>query len=48
MHDRDELHLELDLHIIGDMFDCGGDRIPGHERGVDDYAETFDLEVSLV
>ena len=33
---------------MGDVFDCRGDGIPGCGRGVDDYAETFDLEVSLV
>ena len=43
MHDRDELCSELSLHIMGDMFNGGGNGVPGCEWGVYDDAETFDL-----
>ena len=48
MHDRDKLHLELGLHITGNMFDGGSDGVPGGEWRVCDYAKVFDLEVGLV
>ena len=48
MHDRDELCLESGLYITGNVFDRGGDGIPGCKGRVDDYTKAFDLEVSLV
>ena len=48
MHDGNELRSEPGLHITGDVFDCGGDRVVGHERGIHDHAKTFHLEVGLV
>ena len=48
MHDRDEFHSEPGLYITGDVFDSGGNGIPGHEGRVDDYAKVFDLEINLV
>ena len=48
MHDRDELHLEPGLHITGDIFNGGGDGVPGCEWGVYDDAKVFYLEIGLV
>ena len=48
MHDRDELCLELGLHVMGDILDGWGDRAPGRERGVHDNAEAFYLEIGLI
>ena len=48
MYDGDEFCLEPCLHITGDVFDHGGNGIPGHERGVDNYTKVLNLEVSLV
>ena len=33
---------------MGDVFDSGGDGIPGSERGVSNNTEAFHLEVSFV
>ena len=48
MYDRDELCLELDLHVMGDMLDGRGDRVPDHEGGVHNNAKAFYLEIGLV
>ena len=48
MHDGNELRLELGLHIMGDVFNCGGNGVMGCERGIHDYAKTFHLEIGLV
>ena len=48
MHDRDKLHLELGLHITGNVLNGGGDGVPGCERGVHDNTKPFYLEISLV
>ena len=48
MHDRDELHLELSLHVAGDMLDGWGDGVPGCEGGVYNDTEAFYLEVGFV
>ena len=48
MHDRDELHLELSLHIMGNMFDGGGDGVMGSEWQVYNNAKAFYLEVSFI
>ena len=48
MHDRDKLCLELGLHIMGDVFDCGGDGVMGGKQGIYDDTKVFYLEVSLV
>ena len=48
MHDGDELHSELGLYIMGDVFDGGCDGVTGCERGVYDNTEAFNLKVSLV
>ena len=48
MHDRDELHSELGLHITGDMFDSRSDGIPGGEWRVHDDTKALHLEISLV
>ena len=48
MYDRDELHLELGLHVVSNVFDGGGNRVMGCERGVHNYAEVLDLQVGLV
>ena len=45
MHDRDELHLESGLHIMSNMFDCGGDEVVGGKQGVYDDSKVFNLEV---
>ena len=33
---------------MGDVFDCGGNGVVGHERGVHNHAETFHLEVGFI
>ena len=48
MHDRNELCLELGLHIMGNMLDSGGDGVVSHEGGVHNHAEAFYLQVGLV
>ena len=48
MHNRDELHSEPGLHITGDVFDDGGNRVSGGEQRVYNNAKVFNLEVSLV
>ena len=48
MHDRDELHLEPGLYIMGDVLNGGGDGVLGCERGVHDDAKVFYLEISLI
>ena len=48
MHDRDKLRSELGLHIMGDVFDSGGDGVLSCERRVYDDAKAFHLQISLV
>ena len=36
------------LHIISNVFDSGCNGVVGHERGVYDDVEVFNLEVSLI
>ena len=36
------------MHITGDMFDCGGNGVPGCEWEVHDNVKAFNLEISLV
>ena len=48
MHDRNELRSEPGLHIMGDVFNGGGDGVLSRERGVYNDAKTFNLEVSFV
>ena len=48
MHDGDEFHLELGLHITGDVFNSGSDGVLGCERGVHSDTKMFYLEISLV
>ena len=48
MHDRNKLHLELGLHIMGNMFDSGGDRVVDGKQRVYDDVKAFYLEICLV
>ena len=48
MHDGDELCSEPGLHVMGDVFNSGGDGILGSEGRVHDYAEAFHLQIGLV
>ena len=48
MHDGDELCLELDLHIMGNVFDSGCNGVPDVEWGIYDDVKVFNLEVCLV
>ena len=43
MHDGDELRSEPGLHIMGNVFNGGGDGILGGEGRVHDYAEVLYL-----
>ena len=47
MHDGDELCSELSLHIMGNMFDGGGNGVVSGEQRVHNNA-LFYLEVGLV
>ena len=48
MYDRDELHLELSLHITGNVFNSGSDGVSGCEQRVHDNVKVFYLEVCLI
>ena len=48
MHDGDELCLELGLHIMSNMFYCGGNGVVSGEQGVHNDTEAFYLEVGFV
>ena len=48
MHDGDEPHLELGLHITDNMLDGGCNGVVSCEWRDHNNAEVFDLKVSLV
>ena len=48
MYDGDELHSEPGLHVMGDMFDDGGNGVASSERRVHDYSKVFDLKIGFV
>ena len=48
MHDRDELHSEPGLDIMGNVFDGGDNGVPSCEWQVYNYTKAFHLEVGLI